>query len=523
MPAALLDPSAMTPAARDELLGALAGPKILAEPETGVGAGWMVLAVVGAACAALSFAWLGLGVVDSPWAKQGAWIYAPYAIGFALTALGVTKAVLAVRRRRLPWPTGRYLTTYGFIDARQRPIRVRSIADFTKTEVRRSEGESGLALYTIDVHFGGEVEAFQVFGTERNVPREGLATLAGARDAHIANQRSERGYRSGASGDEARAGESAPAPGQTGAPAAKAPLRVADHPVKLALALALVAIVPLRCGLLPWASVRAARARGTIAALRAARAAYPDGWVVAALGPLVHRRYDDARAAVASKMAPEPAALFTRLLTWLEQHDRSTVRFRLEAPSQERIAAATTALEAAAAAFPGARPAPVVLHYQVVSLAAVVVGQSELARGVGRALADAIPPDVLELEAEPDALGDKRPDATLPLLVVTSSVTTTSVFRGEGTSLFAALTFDYDAALELPGEARAPLVARVTVEPPNDLSVSRLQLGKEKPAPLGASGDPLLDRMDDSMVYTKQVTVAADRAGSLVGARLLAR
>jgi len=163
----------------------------------------------------------------------------------------------------------------------------------------------------------------------------------------------------------------------------------------------------------------------------------------------------------------------------------------------------------------------VVLHYQVVSLAGMRIGQNELTYGLSARLAPLVPEDVLTLESESTSLEGPATDPGDPVIEIKSSVVPSSVFKGEGSRMFAALTFRYEAWLILPGEPKALLIEEVTVPPPDNLSIHRLTFDKEKPAPLGSSGNPLLDRLEDSRVYTKQAEIAAQAGAVKLAAGLI--
>ncbi len=512
MPALEIDPAALSPEERKELDLLLAGPKILAEPESPVAVVWVLLALLGAGALGGLFFWQRLGVVASPWASQGLWIPIPYALATATVVIGIVKAVSAIRMSRLPWRSGRYLLAQGFLDTRRRPLRFLPIADFTRVEIDESEGPTTEPrLFTMSVHFGEVVEKFHTFGFPQNIPRAALDELPAHRDAALDGQRSEGGYRFSR-----RASAAAPA-----APA-RSRGQISDHPWKVAGVAGVLAIAPLYLVALPALSLRAAEQSGTVRALRAAERASPYGWISARTRPAIHARFEGARAGVMRGIAAEPRAPLLRLLAYLEDHDRSVARVRLVAPEGEQLAAATRVLEATIKDTPGATAAPVVLSYQGASLAGTIVGQNELTQRLASGLAPFIPEDVLELEPEPHGL-DARPfDPQDPVIEIDSAIELISVFEGKGARRFAALAFEYEAALLVPGEPRALFLSKVTVAPPDNLSISRFAFGKERPRDLGSSGNPMLDRLEDSMVYTKQATTAAEAGGAMLARGLLA-
>ena len=99
----------------------------------------------------------------------------------------------------------------------------------------------------------------------------------------------------------------------------------------------------------------------------------------------------------------------------------------------------------------------------------------------------------------------------------------TDVFQGASSRAYAALTFEYETSLRPPGEPPALSAPKVTIAPPDNLSISRYSFGGDKAAPLGGSKDPSLDRLDDSSVYTKQAEQAGDAAGARLAAALGSR
>jgi hypothetical protein len=129
---------------------------------------------------------------------------------------------------------------------------------------------------------------------------------------------------------------------------------------------------------------------------------------------------------------------------------------------------------------------------------------------------------VLEVESEPSRFDGPALDPGDPVIEITSSVTTLAVFQGQGQRAFAALSFEYETSLLVPGEPTTLLVPKLTVLPPDNLSIRRLSFDGEKPRALGSSGDAMLDRMDDGMVYTKQAETAATAAGAKLARALRA-
>jgi hypothetical protein len=518
MPALEIDPAALPPEEQKEIERLLAGPKILAEPEGSAGVyGWGLLAALGAAALGGLLFWRGLGVVTSPWASHGPWIAIPYALATATLAIGTFKLVAAIRMARLPWTPGRYLLAEGFLDTRARPLRFRPIADFTRVSVHEGESHTTpLRLFTTSVHFGDEVEKFHLFGTEQNLPRAELDELSAHRDAALEGQRSEGGYRFSR-----RASTGAAATGSTSRPRARA--RLADHPWKVAGGVGLLAVAPIYLGVLPALSLQAAERDGSVRALRAAEKAYPYGWISARVRPAIHARFEAARASVSRRIAAERRAPLERLLAYLEGQESARVRVRLVAPDDAQLEAATLALEARIKGLPGATAAPVVLNYQVVSLAGIRVGQEGLVRGLVKGVSTLIPSDVLELEGEQNRFDGPALDPRDPVIEIISTVALTDVFQGTGSRAYAGLTFGFETSLRLPGEPPALLVPMVTIPPPDNLSISRYSLGGDKVAPLGGSKDPYLDRLDDASVYTKQAEQAGDAAGARLATALGAR
>ncbi len=514
MPALAIDPTALPPDERREIEQILAAPKILAEPESSASlVGWILLATFGAASLGLLFFWQGLGIVASPWATRGLWIAIPYALATATLAIGTFKAIAAARMQRLPWTPGRYLVTQGFLDARRRPLLFRPIANFTRVEIHDEESETTpLRLFTISVHFGDEVEKFHIFGLPQNVPRAALDELSAHRDAALDPQRSEGGYRFSRRVD-VGAGVSSPG--------ARSRLRISDHPWKIAVIAGLLATIPIYFAVLPALSLRAAERDGSVRALRAAATAYPHGWITARVRPAIHARFESARAAVAHRLSAERRAPVERLLGYLEEHDRARVCVRLVVPDTEQLAAATRVLEARTKDIPGATAAAVVLNYQITSLAGIRVGQDELTRGLESTLATIVPKDVLELESESIRYGETALDPADPVIEIASAIAPMDVFQGEGSRTFAALAFEYEASLILPGEPRALLIPKVLVLPPSNLSISRFAFDGKKPKALGSTGNPMLDRIEDGMVYTKQAETAGAAGGVKLASLLL--
>lgn len=519
MPALEIDPAALPPDEKQEIERLLAGPKILAEPEGSFGIyGWGTLAALGAAALGALLFWQGLGVVTSPWTAHGVWIAVPYALATATLAIGIFKLVASIRMARLPWTTGRYLLTQGFLDTRTRPLRFRPIADFTRVDIHEGESHSTpLRLFTMSVHFGDEVEKFHLFGMEQNIPRAALDELSAHREAALDAKRSEGGYRF------SRRASTANAAGTAATPGPRSRGRLADHPWKVAGGIGLLAVAPLYLGVLPALSLQAAERDGTVRALRAAEKAYPYGWVSARTRPAIHARFEAARAAVARQLPPEQRAPVERLLTYLEGQESVRVRVRLVAPDDAQLTAATRALEARIKDIPGAMAAPVVLNYQVVSLAGIRVGQEGLVRGIVKGFSSIVPSDVLELEGEQHRFEGPDLDPRDPVIEITSAVEVTAVFQGTSSRAFAALTFEYETSLQIPGEPPASLLPKVTIQPPDNLSINRYSFAGDKAAPLGGSKDPYMDRLDDATVYTKQAENAGDNAGANLAAVLGAR
>lgn len=109
------------------------------------------------------------------------------------------------------------------------------------------------------------------------------------------------------------------------------------------------------------------------------------------------------------------------------------------------------------------------------------------------------------------------------MIEITSTITVTAVFQGRSSRAFAALAFEYETWLQLPGEPGILLVPKLTILPPDNLSISRFSFGDDKASPLGGSNDPMINRMDDAMVYTKQAEKAGEAGGARLAAELRAR
>ncbi len=513
-----IDPTALPLEEQKKIESLLAGPKILAEPEGAAGVvGWVLVATLGAAALGGLLFWQGLGVITSPWASHGVWIAIPYALATATLAIGTFKLVASVRMARLPWNPGRYLLSQGFFDTRRRPLRFLPIAELTRVDVHEGESHTTpLHLFTISVHFGDEVEKFHIFGTEQNIPRAALDGLAAHRDAAREGLRSEGGYRF------SHRASSAIATGASSSPS-RGRRRLADHSWKLAGLAGLLAVAPLYLGVLPALSLRAAERDGSVRALRAAEKAYPYTWISARVRPAIHARFEAARAAISSGIAPDRRAAVERLLAYLEGQDSARVRVRLVPPDGAQLAAATRALEARIKDLPGVTAAPVVLDYQIVSLAGVRIGQNELAWGLAKGFSAVIPTDLLETESELNRFDGSALDPRDPVIEITSAIEVPSVFQGQGSRAFAALAFEYETSLLLPGEPRMLLVPKVTVQPPDNLTISRFSFDNDKAAPVGGSMDPMIDRLDDSLVYTKQAEKAGEAGGARIAAALGAR
>jgi hypothetical protein len=505
VPAREIDPDALPEDGRKELFDALSGPAVLAEPETGVGIGWMLLATLGGGCLA-AFAVGGLGIVTSSYKHHGLWVAALWALAAATALVGVIWTALAIKRRMLPWRAGRFLLRRGFFDARKRPILTRPLAELTRYEVGESSGSEGpLRLFTISLWFGDEVERFQIFGLPHNVPRAALDELQSAAEEARASDKS-RGM----------LGMSSPVASRGG-------FALSAHPWKTLIVLALALVAPVELWVLPALSVQAAERMGTVWSLRAAAAAYPRASVIERVTPQIRARYDAARAAVERKAAPERRALLTRLLSRLEESGSSVVRVRLVTPPEEDTKAATAAIELVSKISPGTTPAPVVLHYQSVSLAGHRAGESELAGALSSRFEAALGKhDVIEIQAAGDLWGASKEaaapsDPAPPEIEIVSRAQFGNALQGEGARVYASLSFTFEAWLSLPGEPRALLAERVTVPAPESLEVSRFRFEGEKAKPLGGSGDPIIDRLDDSLIYVKQATSAASAGAKLIG------
>lgn len=498
-----IDPDALPEDGRKELFNALSGPAVLAEPETGVGIGWMLLAALGGGGLA-AFVVGGLGIVTSPHKHHGLWIAALWALASAMVLVGVIWTALAIKRRMLPWRAGRFLLRRGFFDSRRSPILTRPLADLTRYEVAESSGSEGpFRLFTISVWFGDEVERFHIFGLPHNVPRAALDELKEAAEEARASDKS-RGMLGMSSPNASRGG-----------------FALSAHPWKTLIVLALALVAPVEIWVLPALSVQAAERMGTVWSLRAAAAAYPRASVIERVAPKIRARYEAARAEVERKAAPERRALLTRLLARVEESGSSVVRVRLVTPPEEDTKAATAAIELVSKITPGTTPAPVVLHYQGVSLAGHRAGESEFVGALSSRFEAALGMhDVIDIQAAGDLSGASKEAAAPPAppeIEIVSRAQFGNALQGEGARVYASLSFTFEAWLSMPGEPRAILAERVTVPAPESLQVSRLTFNGEKAKPLGGSGDAIMDRLDDSLVYVKQATSAASAGAKLIG------
>jgi hypothetical protein len=449
-----------------------------------------------------------VGVVTSSW-HAGAGVGATgYFLAALAAAYGAIRGARAIARRGLP-RRGRWLHPWGFVDARGPRWRVRSIADFQGCDVEvGSSGAMGLVLIKIKVRFGEATEEFalatSVQYVEKHVPREALAALAQRRDALRALA---------AAGD--RAALEREDPLAFAAPSsATDPERAWIRRARLAaLAAAAATVVALYCGILPLLSLDAAERNQSAQSLRAAAAAYPFSWVKSRAAAAVHARYQLARRAAADR-APAQRALLERLLDYGEQHDATEVRFSLVPPPKEETDRATAWLKTQTAAQPGTRAAEVFLFHASLSIIDTVVGEDELRRGLDSGLRKIVPYDVLHFE---DRL---PPETKAPTIVVTSSITPTGVLSGEGRARYAALAFSYRVFVELPGAAREPLPVAVTIPASDRVEVGRLTFGNEKLRPLGDSEGGAVNMLEDSMVYTNEVSAAATKAADALSPQL---
>jgi hypothetical protein len=260
-------------------------------------------------------------------------------------------------------------------------------------------------------------------------------------------------------------------------------------------------------------SLDAAERNESAQSLRAAAAAYPFGWEKSRAAAALHARYALARRAAADR-APAQRALLERLITWCEQHDASAVRLSLVPPPKEETDRATAWLKTQTAVEPGTRAAEVFLFHASLSVIDTVVGEEELRRGLDSGLRKIVPYDVLHFE---DRL---PPEVAAPAIVVTSSIAPTGVLSGQGRARYAALAFSYHVFLDLPGAAREPLPAAVTIPASDHVEVGRLTFGNEKLRPLGDADDRAINMMEDSMVYTNEVSAAATKAGDALSPQL---
>ena len=92
--------------------------------------------------------------------------------------------------------------------------------------------------------------------------------------------------------------------------------------------------------------------------------------------------------------------------------------------------------------------------------------------------------------------------------------------QGKGSRIYASLSFTFETWLSLPGEPKERFAELVTIPAPESIEVQRFSFNGEARKPLGGSGDPLLDSLDDSLVYVKQATKAATEAATLIAEQL---
>ena len=121
----------------------------------------------------------------------------------------------------------------------------------------------------------------------------------------------------------------------------------------------------------------------------------------------------------------------------------------------------------------------------------------------------------------PSHPGAEPPDPLDPLLEITATLQPTSFFRGESARVYAALTFDFETALLVPGEAKIPLLPAISIAPPTELAVSRLTLKGEKLAPLGAPAYQGQELSEDAQIYMQQAEAAGETAATRIGKALL--
>jgi hypothetical protein len=502
---------------RQQLVQLLGEPPILGEPvPRNVGIAWWVLAACGALLVGALLLWQ-VGVVTSVYHSNVYGILVPYFGGAVAFAYGVLRGMRALARRKLPWQPGRFLYPWGFVDGTAATLRVRSIASFGGYEIELDQAASiaHLVFVKVKVKFGDEVEVFRLATLtqhlEKNVPKEVLETLAARRDEVKAVRASgdvERIVREEPLSSEALAPAKTREAGQPSAPRAPALARRAGTS---SLVFGALVAAALHLQVLPRLSL--AQAGHSPYALRGVRHAFHFGWV----DDRVSARLLEEVEAAGKKLREgrsDGRPLATAMLYDCATRGEPTVYVRVLTPPSEQQKKVSDWL--ASQARGGQKAAPIVMYHAVVSLAAHTAGEDQIIQALSSAAQSQVRHDLLTFEREPESGAGNA-----ALVIVEISVAPGPVLSGEGNRVFAGLTLGYSARLQIHGDAGTPILREpFTVPPPAHLSVSRYTFGDEKPKPLGANGDALLDMMDDSMVYTKQMDEAAAKAGEAIAARI---
>jgi hypothetical protein len=354
-----------------------------------------------------------------------------------------------------------------------------------------------MSLFTVEAWFGQACEKFVLFGTERNVPRARLDELPAKRDALVAARKSGQGD-----------------PLAEWAAASPPPRRkLSNFAWRLGALAGVVVAALLHLVLFPSLSLSCATSGGSLDNLRAVRNAFPFPWITGRANAAIHARFADAHARVTSRLSVEKRAPIDKILDQLERTDGSVIRLDLSPPDAKDLETATAWLQLRSQLVPGSKAAPVILGYQVVSLAGTVIGEEQLATGLDRRLELLIPREIAEIERGRRDFSDPDPNEhSLPVIAVRSSAVPVTTYQVDSARLYAGLAYTFEAQLRIEGQPPMPLTAPVTIQPPLEFSVGRMTFGREKLRPLGTSGDSLLDRMDDSLVYNQVAEQAATSA-----------
>ncbi len=491
---------------RERLDAAMRVRPLLSDPAPRGSATWWWIALVFAVASLAACVLVGFGRVVSSATSAVVPVLAAIVEG-ALVALFI-RAVFGIHasassKQSLPWTPGRFLHPWGLVNTRGRYFAFVPASEITDVTVTSTQpGPSGMSLFTISIAHGTAVDTIVLFGFESNIPRAALADIH--RPARAEDATAAANYRNAPSSRELLSREAIER-ARVDVPAKSAAVP-SKFVARVSLASGVIAALVAWLVVLPLGSMNASTSHSA-STWRAIDSAFPLPWVHARARVTTDDRWRSADRSIDARIAPAQRESLHRLVAWARAHEGHPARLVVSAPPYADMQAATAWLTAHAPA--GAQSSEVIVGYASLSSLDRVPGDEQWLASLTATLGAVADADLLEIEL---AHGDAARATDTARIIVRPRTHADGVLRGQGPSVIAALAFDFDVDLAIPGSPDAPLARGLHVDSPDELTVARFA---------GTTG--VLDFANATMTYAQQMTEASRFASDVWRRSMLAR